>query len=86
MRGMHDKKLISDSFMDEATTALKSARAALESAVAGLDQAREQMQYTEVRAPYSGLVTRRFLEIGVLRNKLHGSRLTPRPWRATESI
>lgn len=62
--GLHDKGLVSDSSMDEATRELKSAQAELESAVAGLDQSREQMQYTEVRAPFSGLVTQRHLEVG----------------------
>jgi len=64
VKGLHEKELASDSAMDQATTDLKSAVARFESAVAGLDQAREQLEYTQIRAPYSGIVIERHLEVG----------------------
>jgi RND family efflux transporter MFP subunit len=50
--------------MDRATTALQQARAAFEAAEAALLQASQQLAYTEVRAPYNGIVTDRAVEVG----------------------
>ncbi|MEN8168098.1 MAG: efflux RND transporter periplasmic adaptor subunit [Pseudomonadota bacterium] len=61
---MHEKKLVSQSQMDKATTALKSARARQDAASAGLVQASEQFEYTRVKAPYSGIVTERHVQLG----------------------
>jgi RND family efflux transporter MFP subunit len=58
------KKLVSASAMDKAEAALKSAQARYQAAEAGLSQAREQLDYTAVRAPYSGIVTERLIEVG----------------------
>ena len=62
--GMHKKQLVSQSQMDKATTALKSARARQDSASAGLIQASEQFEYTRIKAPYSGIVTERHVQVG----------------------
>ncbi|MEN8180325.1 MAG: efflux RND transporter periplasmic adaptor subunit [Pseudomonadota bacterium] len=62
--GMHEKKLVSQSQMDKATAALKSARARQDAASAGLVQASEQFEYTRVKAPYSGIVTERHVQMG----------------------
>jgi RND family efflux transporter MFP subunit len=64
VRGLHSKKLISDSAMDKATAERDSAHARLEAAVAGLEQAEEQLGYARIRAPYSGIVTHRHVEPG----------------------
>jgi RND family efflux transporter MFP subunit len=64
VEGLHTKEMASDSEMDGATLDLKNAVARFESAVAGLDQAQEQLEHTQIRAPYSGLVTHRHLEVG----------------------
>ena len=61
---LHTKKLVSQSQMDKATAALKSARARQEAASAGLIQASEQFEYTRVKAPYSGIVTERHVQVG----------------------
>lgn len=61
---MFGKKLISQSQMDKANATLKSARARQEAASAGLIQASEQFDYTRIRAPYSGIVTKRLIEVG----------------------
>ncbi|MDJ0805732.1 MAG: efflux RND transporter periplasmic adaptor subunit [Gammaproteobacteria bacterium] len=63
-KGMHEKKLISQSQMDKATAALKSARAGQDAASAGLIQASEQFEYTRIKAPYSGIVTERHVQVG----------------------
>lgn len=66
VKGLYEKKNVSDSAMDKATADLASAQADLEAATARLDQAEEQLQYTEIRAPYSGIVTHRHVELGEL--------------------
>jgi RND family efflux transporter MFP subunit len=63
-KDLHAKKLISQSQMDKATATLKSARARQDAASAGLIQAREQFDYTRIKAPYSGIVTERHVEVG----------------------
>jgi RND family efflux transporter MFP subunit len=61
---VHAKQLVADAALDKAEAALKSARARYESARAGLAQAQEQLDYTRVRAPYSGVLTERHVEPG----------------------
>jgi RND family efflux transporter MFP subunit len=58
------KKLVSRADMDRANTALKAAAARTDAAKAGLAQAEEQLEYTLIRAPYSGIVTERHVELG----------------------
>jgi len=58
------KQLVSESAMDKAKAALKAARARFQAAEAGLAQAKEQLDYSQIRAPYAGLVTERRIEIG----------------------
>ncbi len=66
VQGLYAKKNVSDSAMDKATADLASAQAALEAATAGVQQAQEQLEYTQIRAPYSGIVTHRHVELGEL--------------------
>ena len=63
-KDLYAKKLISQSQMDKATATLKSARARQDSASAGLIQASEQFEYTRIKAPYSGIVTERHVQVG----------------------
>ncbi len=58
------KKLVSKSQMDKASAALKAAQADLDASHAALAQTREQLEYTRVRAPFSGIVTERHVELG----------------------
>lgn len=58
------RQLVARSQLDQATARRDAARAALAAAEAGVKQAGEQVDYTVVRAPYSGLVTQRHVEIG----------------------
>ncbi len=62
--GLFAKKLIADSAMDQATANLKTAQGGFEAAQARLEQAQEQLAYTEIRAPYSGIVTHRHVQVG----------------------
>ena len=64
VRKLVAEKLLSQADMDQATAQRDSARAQLASAEAGVAAAREQFGYTEVRAPFAGVVTRRFVEVG----------------------
>jgi len=59
-----DKKLIPQSQMDSATAAFESAKARVNAAEAGRKQAIEQLEHTVVRAPYSGIVVERHIEVG----------------------
>jgi len=64
IKNIFKKKLVSQSAMDKAAAALKTAKAQHEAAQAGLKQARQQLDYTVVRAPYSGIVIERHAEVG----------------------
>ncbi len=58
------RQLASRSDLDKAVAELASARARSDAAEAELAKAREQQEYTRVRAPYSGIVTERRAEVG----------------------
>ena len=62
--GVFAKKLVSQSAMDKANANLKAARQRVEAARAAVRQAREQLDYTVVRAPYAGIVVERHVEKG----------------------
>ncbi len=57
MQELLQKKLVSQAEYDKAQAGLKAANAASE-------QAQEQLEYTVVRAPYSGIVVKRHVEPG----------------------
>ena len=63
-KGIFAKDLASKADMDKATAALHAAEAQAEAATASLEQAREQLTYTQVKAPYSGIVTERQVQLG----------------------
>jgi RND family efflux transporter MFP subunit len=54
---LRDKRLVAQADLDRATADRDAAEAALAAA-------REQLSYTEVRAPFTGVVTRRFVDVG----------------------
>ena len=58
------KKLMARSEMDRVTAALNSAKARLDAAVAQVKVAEEQLDRTVIKAPYSGFVVARHVEIG----------------------
>ncbi len=61
---IYEKKLISKAALDKAEASLKAARAKLDASEAALDEARIQAGYTVVKAPFSGYVTQRHVEVG----------------------
>lgn len=63
-KDIYAKNLIAKSSMDAATATLNAARARLDAAQAGVAQAREQLDYTVVNAPYSGIVLERHVQLG----------------------
>ena len=61
---IYARKLVAKAQLDQATAQRDNARAALQSAQASLREVSQQLDYTVVRAPYSGIVTKRFVQIG----------------------
>lgn len=57
IKDVYERKLVSKAEYDRAEANYRTAKAALE-------RAREQAGYTEVRAPYGGIVTKRHVEVG----------------------
>jgi RND family efflux transporter MFP subunit len=55
---------IAQSRFDQLKAERDSARARLKAAVAGVETAKEQLEYTVVRAPYAGIVSERHVELG----------------------
>jgi RND family efflux transporter MFP subunit len=68
IRELREQKVVSKAAFDKATADLEAAKARLVSAQAALDEAEEQLEYTRVRAPYSGIVTERLIEVGETAN------------------
>jgi RND family efflux transporter MFP subunit len=58
------KNVVSKADFDKANAALKAARARYESSRAAFSKAEEQLEYTQVRAPFSGIMTARLVEQG----------------------
>jgi len=57
IKDIYGKKLVSKSTLDQSEASLKSA-------VAAFDRAQESLENTIVRAPYSGIVVKRLVEVG----------------------
>jgi len=61
---MYARQVVAKATLDEATAARDAAVARLVAARAGLDAAREGVSYTEIRAPYAGVVTQKLVQVG----------------------
>lgn len=61
---MYERKVVAKAGLDEATANRDTAVARLSAARAAIESAREGVSYTEVRAPYAGVVTKRLVEVG----------------------
>jgi RND family efflux transporter MFP subunit len=61
---MYQRKVVAKATLDEASAARDAAVARLAAARAGLEAAREGVSYTEIRAPYSGVVTQKHVQVG----------------------
>lgn len=66
--GIYAKRLVAKAAMDKADAELKAAQARYESAQARAAETGEQLEHTVVRAPYSGIVVERHIEVGELAN------------------
>jgi RND family efflux transporter MFP subunit len=64
VEGIYARKLVARAQLDAATARRDSARAALEAARAAVRSSSEQVDYTVIRAPYSGIVVRRHVQVG----------------------
>lgn len=64
VKQIFDRKLVAKSDMDAASAARSAAQARLDAAKAGLEQAQEQLDYTVIEAPYSGVVLERHVQMG----------------------
>ena len=64
IRDMYSRQVVAKATLDEATAARDAAAARLAAARAGLDAAREGVSYTEIRAPYAGIVTQKLVQVG----------------------
>lgn len=64
IRDMYERRVVAKATLDEASAARDAAVARLAAARAGLEAAREGVSYTEVRAPYGGVVTLKHVRVG----------------------
>lgn len=58
------KQLLAKAALDQARARRDATRAALEAARAGVSAAGEQVDYTVIRSPYSGILVQRHVEVG----------------------
>ena len=77
------KGYVSKSDMDSVRARRDAAKAALDAAQAQLAQAKQSVDYTEVRAPYAGVITRRFVHVG---EAVQSGPPSPQPLIAMESL
>lgn len=66
IREIYQQQLVSRADLDRAQADFTAAQARLEAARAALKAAEEQLEQTVVRAPYSGIVVERHVEVGEL--------------------
>ena len=63
-RELFAKSLVSQADLDAATTTLESARAGMSQSTAALDRAEVNLRYATIRAPISGVVISRSVDVG----------------------
>jgi RND family efflux transporter MFP subunit len=66
IKDLFSREYIAKTEMDKANARLSAATAKLASAQAAINSAKEQLSYTEVRAPFAGIVSARYVEPGEL--------------------
>ncbi|MFC5581828.1 efflux RND transporter periplasmic adaptor subunit [Rhodanobacter terrae] len=64
IEAVYAKGFVSAAQMDQQRALRDAARAALASARAQLDQVGQALDYTVLRAPYAGIITRRYVQVG----------------------
>lgn len=61
---MFRRRVVSKAQFDRATADRAAAAGRLQAALAGIDAAREGVGYTEIRAPYAGVIGKRLVDVG----------------------
>ncbi len=64
IRDMYERKVVAKAQLDQVAAERDAAVARLAAASSARDSAREGVAYTEVRAPYAGIVTERLVRVG----------------------
>jgi len=64
IESIHERGLVSRQEFDQARNNLSAARARVERADAAVAEARKQLDYTRIIAPYGGILTERHVELG----------------------
>ncbi len=64
IKSIYARKLVAKSKLDSADASYKAAQARVDATQGTLTQAEEQLEHTRVRAPYAGIVTQRYVEVG----------------------
>jgi RND family efflux transporter MFP subunit len=64
IQDMYQRRVVAKATLDEASAGRDAAVARLIAARAGLEAAREGVSYTEIRAPYGGVVTHKHVQVG----------------------
>ena len=64
IRDMYDRQVVPKASLDQATADRDATVAQLSAARAAVVSAQQSVGYTEIRAPYAGVVTRRLVEVG----------------------
>ena len=64
IKDLYSRQFASKADYDRVTAQLNAAKARVASATAAIKTAREQLSYTEIKAPYSGIVSARHIEPG----------------------
>ncbi|MDH5255082.1 MAG: efflux RND transporter periplasmic adaptor subunit [Gammaproteobacteria bacterium] len=64
IRDMYERKVVAKAQLDQVVAERDAAVARLAAARAAVESAREGVAYTEVRAPYAGIVTARLVRVG----------------------
>ncbi len=68
IKDVFEKQVVPRSALDKATADQSAAKQKLDAARARLTQAQEQLEHTVIRAPYSGIVVKRHIEVGETAN------------------
>ncbi|MGC8517710.1 MAG: efflux RND transporter periplasmic adaptor subunit [Steroidobacteraceae bacterium] len=64
IRQLYDQQVVPKADLDQVTAARDAAVAELNSARAAVASATQGVDYTEIRAPYAGVITRRMVQVG----------------------
>ncbi|MGM0482143.1 MAG: efflux RND transporter periplasmic adaptor subunit [Pseudomonadota bacterium] len=64
IKDLYQQQVASQAEFDQASTQFETSQARVAEAKAAVQESEEQLSYTQVKAPYAGIVTERFVELG----------------------